>query len=74
MKCVRKNSRIHLDRSCNKQIPKEIKITRVFDKIKAYSRNWLQHMNRNPLNGLPRILKTTNQQAEETRGDHYTDF
>jgi hypothetical protein len=30
-------------------------------------------MNRNPRNRLPRILKTTDQQAEETRGDHYTD-
>jgi len=38
-------------------------------------RNWWQHTNRMPRNRLPRILKkTTDQQAEETKGDHYRDF
>ena len=70
-----KNKRIHLDRSYNKQTDFERnKYNPVFDKIKTYRRNWLQHMNRNPRNRLTRIVKTTEQQAEENRGDLYTDF
>jgi hypothetical protein len=62
------------DHTTNTQISKEINITPVFNKIKAYRRNWLQHVNGNPRNTLPRILKTADQQAKESRGDHYTDF
>ena len=73
MKCVRKTAGYTwTDHTTNTEISKEINITPVFDKIKACRRNCLQHINRNPRDRLPRILKTTDQQAEETRGDHYT--
>jgi hypothetical protein len=35
-----------------------------------YRRNCLQRTNRMALNILPRIINTTDQQVEETRGDH----
>jgi hypothetical protein len=36
---------------------KELSITPVLDKIQEYRRNWLLHINRMPLNRLPRILR-----------------
>jgi hypothetical protein len=57
MKCVRKTAGYTwTDHTTNTQTAKEINITPVFDKIKAYSRNCLKHINRNPRNGLQRIL------------------
>jgi len=47
-----------------------INITAVLDKIQEYKRNWLQHINRMYRNKLLTILKTTDRQAEETKGDH----
>jgi hypothetical protein len=41
----------------NTEIAKEINRSPVLDKIQEYRRNWLQHTNRMPSNGLPRILK-----------------
>jgi hypothetical protein len=35
---------------------------------------WLHHLNGRPLNTLPRITKTKDEKAKETRGDHKRDF
>ena len=50
----------------NTETAKELNITPVLDKIQEYIRNLFQHTNKRPHNRLPRILKTTDQQAEET--------
>ena len=39
------------------QIVKELKITRILDKLLEYKRNWIQHINRMPRNRLPRVMK-----------------
>jgi len=57
---------IWTDCKTNIQIAKELNSTPVLDKTQEYRRNWLQHINRRPHNRLRRILKTTDQQAEET--------
>jgi hypothetical protein len=46
-----------------------LKKTRIklYSKIRDYKRNWIQHVNRMPSNWLPRLVKTTAQQAEEPR-------
>jgi hypothetical protein len=41
----------------NTQITKELKITPILDKLLEYKRYWIQHVNRMPRNGLPRVLK-----------------
>ena len=41
----------------NKQIAYELKITPVWDKLLEYKRKWIQHVNRMPRNGLPRVMK-----------------
>jgi len=45
------------DYKINTQIAKELKITPILDKLLEYKRNWIQHVNRMPRNGLPRIMK-----------------
>jgi hypothetical protein len=53
-----KNSRIDLDDyKTNTQIPKELKITPILDKLLEYKRNWTQYVNRMPRNRLPRVMK-----------------
>jgi len=39
------------------QITKELKITPTLDKLLEYKTNWIQHVNRMPRNGLPRVMK-----------------
>jgi hypothetical protein len=41
----------------NAQIAKEIKITPILDKLLEYKENWIQHVNRMPLNRLPKVTK-----------------
>ena len=41
----------------NTQITKELKIIPILDKLLEYQRNWIQHINRMPLNRLPRVMK-----------------
>jgi hypothetical protein len=48
---------IWTDYKTNIQIAKELKITTILDKLLAYKRNWIQHVNRMPRNRLPRIIK-----------------
>jgi len=36
------------------QIAKELKITPILDKLLAYKRKWVQHVNKMPRNRLPR--------------------
>jgi len=45
------------DYKTNAQITKELKITPILDKLMEYNRNWIQHVNRIPLNRLPRVMK-----------------
>ena len=48
---------IWTDYKTNKQITKELKITRILDKLLEYKRDWIQHVNRMPCNRLPRVMK-----------------
>ena len=45
------------DCKTNTEIAKELKITPILDKLLEYKRNWIQHINRMPRNGLPRVMK-----------------
>jgi hypothetical protein len=45
------------DNKTNAQIAKELKITRVLDKLLEYKRNWIQHVSRMPRNRLLRVMK-----------------
>jgi hypothetical protein len=45
------------DYKTNTQTAKELKITPILDKLLEYKRNWIQHVNRMPRNGLPRVMK-----------------
>jgi hypothetical protein len=56
------------DHTTNTQIAKELNITPVFDKIQAYRRHWLQHINRIPQNRLPRILKNYRPACRRNQG------
>jgi len=58
------------DYKTDTEIAKELNKTQVLDKIQEYRRNWLRHVNRMPCYRLTRLIKTTDQKAEETRGDH----
>jgi hypothetical protein len=40
-----------------------------FDQNTGIKKNWLQNINRKHRNRLPRILKITNQQKKENRGE-----
>jgi hypothetical protein len=51
------------------EIAKQLNITLVLDKIQDYKRK-LIYVNRMPRNRLPRLIKTTLQKAEGTKGDH----
>jgi hypothetical protein len=44
------------DYKTNTQIGKELKITQILEKLLEYERNWIQHVNRMPLNRLPRVI------------------
>jgi hypothetical protein len=48
---------IWTDYKTNAQIPKELKITLILDKLLKYKRNWIQHINRMLRNRLPRVMK-----------------
>ena len=39
------------------QTTKELKITRILDKLLEYKRSWIQRVNRMPRNRLPRVMK-----------------
>jgi hypothetical protein len=60
------------DYTTDTEIAKEINITSLLGKIQECRRNWLQHINRTARNKLPGILKTTEQQALETRSNKLT--
>jgi len=71
MKYMRKTAEYTwTDYKTNTEIAKELNITSVLDKIQEYRRNWLQHVNRMSCYRIMRIIKTTDQKAEETRGNH----
>lgn len=53
------------DYETNTKITKEINITQVLDKTQEFVRNWLQYLNRMPLNKLPGVQKLkTNRQKK----------
>jgi hypothetical protein len=58
------------DHKTNTEIVKELNITTVLDKIQDYRRKWIQHLNRESRNRLPRLIKPTRQKAEGTEEDH----
>jgi len=45
------------DYKTNAHITKGLKITPILDKLLEYKRNWIQRVNRMPLNRLPREMK-----------------
>jgi hypothetical protein len=45
------------DYKTNTQIAKELKITKILDKLLEYKRNWIKHANRMPRTRLPRVMK-----------------
>jgi len=58
MKCMRRTAGYTwTDYKTNAQIAKELKITPMLDKLSAYKRSWIQHVNRLPRNVLPRVMK-----------------
>jgi hypothetical protein len=48
---------IWTDYKTNEQTAKELKVTPILDKLLAYKRKWIQHVNRMPRNRLPRVIK-----------------
>jgi hypothetical protein len=59
---------IWTDYRTNIQIAKELKITPILDKLLQYKRNWIQHLNRMPCNGLPRKMKHYSPTGRRNRG------
>jgi hypothetical protein len=57
MKFMRTAGYTWTDYKTNTQIPKELKITPILDKLLEYKRNWIHHVNRMPRNRLPRVMK-----------------
>jgi len=58
MKIIRKTAGYTWrDYKKNTEIAKDLNINPILDKIQEYRRNWLLHINRMPLNKLPRILR-----------------
>jgi hypothetical protein len=55
------------DPKTNTEIAKELNTTPVLDKIQDYKRNWIQHVNRKPLNRLHRLIKNTPQKRNQGR-------
>jgi len=45
------------DYKTNEQIPKELNITPILDKLLEYKRSWIQHVNRMPRTRTPRVMK-----------------
>ena len=43
------------DYKTNGQITKELKITQILDILLEYKRSWIQHVNRMPVNRLPKV-------------------
>jgi len=56
------------DYKTNAQIAKELKITRILDKLLEYKRSWIQHVNRMPQNRLPRVMKHYCQTGRRNHG------
>ena len=71
MKYMRKTTgHTWTDYRTNTEIAKGLNTTPGQDNIQEDRRNWLQYINPECLNRLPRIVKTTDRKAEETKGEH----
>jgi len=57
MKYMRRTTGYTWTNKTNTQIAEEFKITQILNKLLGYKRNWIQHVNRMPRNGLPRVKK-----------------
>jgi hypothetical protein len=58
MKCMRRTAGYTwTDCTTNTQIAKELNVTPTSGKLLEYKRNWIQNVNRMPLNRLPRVMK-----------------
>jgi hypothetical protein len=57
MKYMRTAGHTWADNKTNIQIIKELKITPILEKLLEYKRNWIQHVNSMPRNGLPGVMK-----------------
>ena len=58
MECMRRTAGYTwTDYKTNEQIAKELKITPILEKLLAYKRSWIQHVNRMTRNRLPRVMK-----------------
>jgi len=55
------------DYETNTEIAKEINITQILEKTQEFIRNWLQYVNRVPLNKLPRVQKLQTNRQKKTR-------
>jgi len=58
------------DYKTNAQIAKELKITSILDKLLEYERSWIQHVNRMPRNGLPKVMKYYSPTGRRNHGRH----
>jgi hypothetical protein len=58
------------DYKTNTDMAKKLIITPVLDKMLDCRRNGIKHVNRMRCNILLKIVKSTDQEAEGTRGDH----
>ena len=56
------------DYKTNSHLAKELEITPVLDKLLEYKSNWIQHVNRMPRDGLPRIMKHYSPTGRRNRG------
>jgi hypothetical protein len=56
------------DHKTNTDTAKKLNITAVLDKIQAYKRNCIQHVNRMPRNRLPRIMKNYTPKGRRSQG------
>jgi hypothetical protein len=50
------------------EIAKELNVTALLDKMQSCKRNWAQHVNRTPLNRLPRTLRNCTPKGRRNQG------
>jgi uncharacterized membrane protein len=56
------------DYKTNTDIAKKLNITPVLDKMQDYRRNWIQHVNRRPLNTFLKIIKNYRPKGRRNQG------
>ena len=56
------------DYKTNTDIAKELNINPILDKIQEHRRNWLQYINRMPLDNVPRVIKNYRSKGIRNQG------